>query len=262
MEVYLELVLFNNFAIDLLLIYWSLILLGRRALWWRLVLAAAAGAGIAAADPYMTFPAAWLVKSLVPFFLCLLAARPLSIKKYLTLTAFFVLFTVILGGAVYALFYLGQTRLFMALDVKSSALFGAIAVLSLIITYFSRLLAYKYRSGKRKNSYECEVEISLAGKTVTAKGYFDSGNLLYTKSYSPVVFLDPALISADILEAKSVKREEVRLETVGGKNKLPAYRLEKLKITAGGSKKTYDDVCACVSQNKMGDFQVLLHSDF
>ena len=84
--------LFNNFAIDCLMLYISLLTAKRKIKLWRLALAGIIGAVYALFSPLICFTGDIVIKIAVAFILCLIAAKILSLKKLL------ILFTVFLDN--------------------------------------------------------------------------------------------------------------------------------------------------------------------
>lgn len=216
----------------------------------RLVASAVVGAAVATL--YAVAPK-WgqiLVKIFLAPVLSFLLSKPegngarAKFVDYVKTTACYCLVTYFVGGAVYGVSYA------LGIDVKSSAVFGMVA-LACFICVACALAVAKKRSASGKDVRE--VVVSVDGSQIKLKGLCDSGNLL-VDDYSglPVVILS---------KSACAKIGKVKIEgyitacTVSGQKSLPLIALDCVRV--GASEK---HALAALSDAVFGDYDVVLQN--
>ena len=108
MIIYVECVLFNNFAIDCLMLYLSLLTLKRKITIWRISISSLIGAVYALFSPLINFTGDIVIKILVAFIMCVLTAKILSLKKLILLFAAFLGYSFAFGGIIIGIMNMWQ----------------------------------------------------------------------------------------------------------------------------------------------------------
>ncbi len=103
MIIYIECVLFNNLAIDCLMLYLSLLTLKRKIKLWRIFLSAVIGAVYALFSPLIEFTGDIVIKIAIAFIMCLITVKILSLKKLIILFLVFIGYSFAFGGVIIGL---------------------------------------------------------------------------------------------------------------------------------------------------------------
>ena len=258
MTVFVEYVIIDNVVIDYLLLKATLIIANVRYKRKRLFLAALLGALIALVYPLLeSVPLIMTaVKVLSGILLTLIATKYKSTREYYVVTLLFFLFTFLAGGAITGVFYLFNIP-------QSTELMIGIMILPVyaVVRIVVDVLKYLYRH-KNVACKTYTIELTCREKTVTARGFFDTGNALYDDN-SPVIVCGKSLFY-DILgdNLLSVKLRKISVSTVSGKTENYAFKLDSLKIYILDKPNIYNNVTLLVSAESLGDgYDVILHPD-
>lgn len=225
MTVYVELVLFNNFAVDMLLEICTLVVFGRKIPKLRCALGAALGAAVATL--YAIAPTAWqiAIKALLAPVVTLiffkpkkgkLAARILDVAGGM---ATFCILTFLAGGVAQGLSYL------LGVDVSGYWALGLVAT-ALVACILTVRAVRKKRSGARADVRE--ARLCVQGRRIDCKALCDSGNMLVDEfSGLPVVIISNRM--ADAL--KDCRREGfIDVKTVNGSGCMPLVKLDSVEL--------------------------------
>lgn len=249
MVIYVECVIFNNIAINSLVLYLSLIITKRNITWWRVLIASAIGAGYALAMPLFEFKGDFILKILLAFVICLIAVRPLSIKKYLFFTLVFFIITFTLGGII-----IGAQNIF---NVTHNSLFkvntfniGLAVSACLFLIIATRKLIILINKKRSKENNVRKVIMTTKKGIISEKGYYDSGNTMYYMGIHPVIVVDESLKPLSSAVGK------LKLNTISGNSEKEVYKLEHLMI----DNRHYESVY-CIVNKLEGRYKVLLHND-
>jgi len=248
--VYIELVIFNNFTIDMMLLLATATVRRRKVRVWRLLAACAAGSAVATAYALMPEWAQIVTRFLLSPVLCIVFMSPCGsnrrkkIGDYIATVFIFSVMTFFLGGIVYGLSHI------LGVDVKSYATLGlaAMGVATLIIT--ARLIARK----KTAKSADTRSSVIYAGGTrLKAEALCDSGNMLVDEiSGLPVVILSQKV-------EESLPRGEIKgfinVSTVGGENSLPLIDIDEIEVNG----KRYKAIGA-LSRKSFDNFDIILQN--
>lgn len=216
MTVYVELVIFNNLAINALLIILTLSFRKRKMSALRIIISAVIGATVAVG--YAIAPTIWQIVIRVLLAPILVAifdkySGKTKVKKLVdyiqSLTAFCFL-TFALGGCVYGLSYM------LGVDIKGYATLGLCAAGACAVVLFVRRVVKG--AAKRSRRYE-EVYIELNGKALRVKGLCDSGNTL-TDEFSGL----PVMILSREIENSFNATEEVCIDALNAVNATQAAK--------------------------------------
>lgn len=249
MVIYIECVLLNNFAIDCLIAYISLLTLKRKINVFRVFISSLIGAIYALFSPLIEFKGDIAVKILLAFIMCLIMAKVLNIKKLFTLFFTFLLYTFLFGGAIVGLMNMWQPFR-ETMSNPSNINIGLISTMFIIFLIFSRKILQILQKKHLSEGNVKEVIINKDKKIIREKAYYDSGNTLYYKGIYPVIVIDESLKK----ESKAVG--EINVTTICGEDKKDVYKLDK--VTIGG--RIYDGVY-CVFNKLGGNYKILLHND-
>ncbi|MDE5942952.1 MAG: sigma-E processing peptidase SpoIIGA [Clostridia bacterium] len=255
MQVYVELAVAENFCMDFTLLYCAKLVCKNSASVLRVVTASAAGACFAVVFPLFRLGAilSVVIKLLSGLIICLLAGKYKSFKAYVKMSALFLAFTALLGGALIGVFALtGMDYLQGGGYVLSSVPIGIPLFAALLILMFARKLAAKLKK-VGKTTVKCKI---FSGeKCVEISGFFDSGNKVYY-SGQPVSVI-PLTAALKIVDAVGIK-EAVKIHTVAGSKKLKIFTADKVEIYGGEKTEVVKNVKIGISPTACG---AVLHPD-
>lgn len=225
MDVYIELVLFNNFFMDLLLEVCTLTARRRSISRFRCALGAMFGA--CAATVYAVLPMPWravLAAATAPVE-CLIFFKPkkgrfvAKAADYIATLLVFAAFTFLAGGAAMGLSYL------LGRDINGYIGLGLAAFGLTVCICAARAVAFRASAKKRD---ALSVTLCAAGRQISCKALCDSGNLLT----DPLTGLPVVIISGDIADAMGDLRREgfIDVKTVGGQSDLPLIMLDGVEV--------------------------------
>lgn len=248
--VYIELVVFNNLAVDLCISVSTLAIRRKRVGKIRLILTAITGAAVATTFAIAPKWAQIIVKVLLAPLMCAVLSKcdgegaKEKICDYLKTLACFCLVTYFVGGIVYGLSYAFNV------DIKSYSILGIIATAAFVCIAVGLEIAKKRNaSGKVVK----DVEIDVGGESFKLKGLCDSGNLLTDDlSGLPVVILSK---SACEKIGKRTIEGFVNAHTVSGDKCMPIVRFDAVKV----GKKAQNALGALCEQN-FGEYDVILQN--
>lgn len=247
MKVYVEIVVINNFFIDLLLIVSTLAIRRCKVSKIRILIVSIFGAGVATL--YAVLPN--YAKIVVRIFLAPLMTIPLVKKKkdYLPTLVVFVCLTYLLGGIIEGI------KNLIGVDINGYPLLGLVCfgavLLEISVTAFVRILP-RY---KRKI---CTVDIVVHGVKTHARALCDSGNSLVDEfSGKPVIILsktfDDKLTALD--NGKSHIEGFISVKTVNTESSMPLVKLDEVVVDG----KRYDAYGA-ISSSDFDDCDLILQN--
>ncbi len=225
MKVYIELVLFNNFAVDILLEVCTLSIFGTRGGKARCIFAALVGAVAGTAYAVVSKPWKIAIRALlaplmtVIFFKTKKGRVAGRVLQLVAATAVFCALTFLVGGATKGMSYL------LGVDVNGYAELGLVAgALALAIICARAISRKRARSGARiKQVYLC-----ASGQKISCNALLDSGNLL-VDSFSglPVVIISDSL-AGSLCECPA--EGFINVNSVGGSGTLPLIGIEGVEV--------------------------------
>ena len=257
MTVYVEYVLLDNFIIDYLLLKATYDTTGISVKKGWLFLCAFIGALIALVCPLISIKAlSTAVKVLCGFLLTLIAAPYKSKRSYFINTALFFAYTFLTGGAVFGIFAIFGLE--YSAEISIAVMFLPVYIL---IKGVREIVIYIYRQ-KYVMNYTYDISLTLAGKTVKARGLMDSGNGVYDGN-SPVIVCDKRfaekLIDKNFYKIKSKK---IQLSTVSGASENFAFLVDNLVIYIKDEQYTFNMVTMAVTKRVGDGYDVILHPAF
>ena len=261
MTVYIELVIFNNLCVDLLLEVATLSVFRKKIVWWRVLLAAIIGAGVATSYPLCPIGVQIAVKILLAPIMALVfdRVREKGHKKdadknkvvrevvaYLKRLFVFCVITYLVGGVSYGLNFAFN------IDVASYWQFGVVSLALLTMLITIRIILHGFSKNARKI---CSAKLSVGENQIDVKALCDSGNCLTDDlSGLPVVILSS---EAEKTLAVNVDMCEgfIDVKTVSGVGSMPIFRLDSVEVK-GREFKAY----AALSRENYDDFEVILQN--
>ena len=180
MEVYIEIVIIDNFIIDFILLYLMYIFLGEKPKTKRIVLGTIIATAFAVVSPMIVLSQnTFLCVKIAMSFLIVYLAR-LTLKRYIMATLLFYLLTFTFGGVVLGMFnilnidFADVNSFFILSDFPIGVLVGGIFLATILC-----MKGYKFAKKRHsKSSFYYDVKIYFRGMEKTIKGYYDSGNFL------------------------------------------------------------------------------------
>lgn len=246
----MELVLFNNFAIDFVLIVFVQLFRCRKMLKFRTVLASVIGAVIAvyyAAAPSIV---QIVVKILLSPLICLIFDKykgdnfRLKLVDYLRSLAIFVIATYFVGGIVFGL------SIALGIDVNSYVLEGVIALSVGICLICIRFIVKRRRGLSTKT---VDALIKIGDKCVQTIGLCDSGNTLVDSiSGLPVVILSQEVESK--LDKLTIDGF-LNVKTVSGEKDMPIVSIDEICV---GNKRC--KAMGALSRKSFDNYDVILQN--
>lgn len=285
MSVYVELVIFNNLAIDFLLIVATQIVRRRRIRKLRVSFAVLLGAAVATLYPLAPVGVQIAVKiCLAPIMTAIFDTYSLSkkkctnfrknkndvkcendvdnsvsakgrranlnlkiigVKEYVKSLVVFVIATYVVGGITFGLSYL------CGVDVKSYAAFGLVACAIATTLICARVL----RKKRSSDASTLTTNISVDGRKIALTGLCDSGNTLVDGvSGLPVIILSA---NAEKQLGKTDIEGFLSVVTVSGESNMPITKLQDVEVAgrriscmAALSRKDFEN-CDLILQNSM-----------
>lgn len=256
MQVWVELALIENFCMDFVLLYCAKLVSKNPAHIARIAFGSAFGACFAVAFPLFNLNGVWavVVKIISGLIICLISGKFKSFKAYLKLSALFLAFTFVLGGALIAVFSLtGLDYSSGSGYILSSVPIGIPLFFGLVLIILSRKLSARLKKTSRQ---EVTCRIFLNGEFVELNGFFDSGNKV---SHNGVpVNVIPLTSAVKITDVTCIK-DEVKIHTVAGSKKLKIFTADKIEIHEGDKVSTVKKVLIGISPHTAG--VAVLHPD-
>ena len=256
MQVYVELALLENFCMDFTLLFCAKLVAKNRGHIFRLVIASIFGACFAVVFPLFRLGSVLsiTIKLLSGLIICLVAGKFQSIKAYIKLTAYFLAFTALLGGALIGTFslagisYAADTGYILSSVPIGIPLFGA-----LLLIIFARKIAAKL---KKTDKTEVTCTVYSGENKVSLNGFFDSGNNVYYRG-QPVCVI-PLFEAQKIIDETRIE-SSIKIHTVAESKKLKIFTADKLEIRKGEKVKTFSGVKIALSA--YAD-KAILHPDY
>lgn len=259
MQIYIEYVIADNMAVNVLLIYATALTLRRKFSPVRAFAAATLGTIFAVVMPLWEIKALFVAKIVLALFMSAIMLRHNDAKSFAKCLAFFLLYTFLAGGICVAI--LGANDGFVTLRNPNGYTPAVVAVAAAITLFAAKKIVAYVTLAKREKKYTADVKVVVAGECVACKGYWDSGNRLYYKGTVPVV-VSCAGFSDKIRNIdKAEKVDGIRLSTVAGSKTISGFIADKLFVDEDGKQKEYDNVIIGLGDCEFKGFSLLLNCD-
>ena len=259
MQIYIEYVIADNMAVNLLLIYATTLTLRRKFACFRAFLAAGAGTVFAVIMPLYEIKALFLAKIVLALAMALIMLKHKGAKSYAKCLAIFLLYTFLAGGICVAI--LGANDGFIALKDPDDYTPAVVAVAALICLFSAKKVVGYVTLARREQKYVTSVKVVIAGECIECKGYRDSGNKLYYKGSVPIVVSDADFVKKIHNIDKAEKVEGIKLTTVAGSKTINGFVADELTISEESGEKRFDNVIIGVGEGKFKGFSLLLNCD-
>lgn len=258
MEIYIEYALIENFLYDGVLLWLAYYTARVKTRGWKLCASAIVGAVFAVIYPLLGLPigAGLVCKIAIGCLLCILPFPALrargQMKRYALTCILFFTFSFGFGGALLGVYGVADEK------IPSWLVFIGFAVLTACGVCLVKQLYAKRAIHSR--CYDCRLQVKE--RSVTALGFYDSGNLAIHKGV-PVCFASPALlyelIGDEIVKCRGQVCDEMVISTLAGGKRVGLYR-GKIEVKTG----TGNMVCEVYfapSKNMIGrEYAVLIHA--
>ena len=256
MQVYVELALLENFCMDFTLLFCAKLVAKNRGHILRLVIASIFGACFAVVFPLFKLGQALsvIIKIFSGLIICLIAGKFQSAKAYIKLTALFLAFTALLGGALIGIFSLaGISYEADAGYILSSIPIGIPLFGALVLIIAARAIALRL---KKTDRTEVSCTVYNGENKVSLSGFFDSGNKVYYLG-QPVCVI-PLIQAQKIIDETRIE-SSIKIHTVAESKKLKVFTADKLEIRKGEKVMTFKGVKIALSP--FAD-KAILHPDY
>lgn len=256
MRVYVDLVLFLNIAMDLLLLLSVSMILKRNVKFYRIILGSLIG-GLSIIFLFISINnfTLFLLKMIISILMILVTFSYKNIKYFLNNLLYLYLSSIILGGGIYLLD--------IQFNYKNNGLIffnSGLGINMIVLLLISPFIIYSYvKSMKKiKKDYSNFYKVDLFYKNRIYKfdAFLDTGNRLYDPYKNrPIVLINSNKINISYEEAIIVP-----YMTASGNSVLKCVVVEKLVID---NKKTIENVLIGISSNgfHIEGINMLLHND-
>lgn len=263
MEVYIDVVVFQNFIVDMFLLKITSKIMKLKITTKRLLVSSLIGGiyTITSVIPGLKIFSKVPFQIIMALLMIIVLLGKNSIKTKLKAASVFILLSVLLSGLC-VLFILWNCN-FSITSSKYLLFDNSIKniVISLILMYFlcDRIVCY-FKDRTFLNNYIFNVSFEINKRVVSFKGFLDTGNELR----EPITNLPCILVEKDILKDLPIKKEDVYYvpySAIGIKGKLEGIKIKGIKIESNDKKLKACDaiICLCdetLSENR--EFNALL----
>ena len=278
MEVYIEYVVFDNFVMNYLILFFTKFAIRSKIKKLNMFLSTIFGVGCAVVLPLVTLN----IAVMIPAKICVGVLMVLMLKKYENFRQFsvhlllFLTFTFVFGGFCYAvinLFNLPTTAsgvLLLGFEVPM----GLIMLLMAVYVYFlSKIILYS-RHRNENDEFYYDVTIKLNGQNYYLRGFLDSGNKLTDETDTPIIVISfrtfCKLFTKVPLENYFLNKPDqlglndahyIEVDNVVGGGKMLVFRGDEIKIQHDKYVKNNNNFLIGISnKNFSSEFECLLHN--
>ena len=215
MQIYIEEVFFNNFLLNIAVLTLSLVFLGQKVLWGKVLLATTFGATISLVMPllgvYGVFK--YIIIATQVAVMCLIVSDKYGLLKHLFELIVFGGFNLLLYGLLRTVVYIAGG------DISKITIYNlciptySFVLVVFVYTFVLYKVIKKFYKHKKLSSYYYNLTLKFANRTHTFRAYLDTGNKLVDNiTNKPVIIVDYKTIYkianinlADILLHKNIK---------------------------------------------------------
>lgn len=241
MEVFVEGVLVDNFCLDFLLSYCTLLLTKNKPRYGFLALSSLVGSGFALLSPLIT-----KFELLFKFGVLLTGSAIFYGKKdlrgYCIVTFCYAILSFLLSGLI--TFLLGGKLFYSFIGVKKGGVIAVFSAGTFLFIYSVRQIGGLIREKKRENKKATAVLV-LGEKKMELSALYDSGNLLTDEAGAPVILIDEKRLCA---LGSFQKTGKLTVHTVSGSKELNLVKIPEIKIYSGGEENTFINVTAALTE--------------
>lgn len=223
MVVYIDIVFLENFLINYVIIFGTLLIRKNKINNLRCIFSAIIGSIYACITCVneILFLQTFLFKTLMSFVMVFIAYNPQNIKELCKTTLLFYLITFVFGGTILALLYIISPK---NITIINGILYCSYSLKSMIIgcliAFVLIQICFKYnKKFIQKKDLTCELEIGFKEKKTKILAFIDSGNtLLEPITNYPVIIVNNLKIKKFIDSIKKDITTQIRLipyKTIG-----------------------------------------------
>lgn len=255
MIVYVEYVLIDNFVIDYLLLKATYFTCGIRPKKYRLIISATFGGVIALAFPLLNAHTLILttLKIVSGIFLVLISGKLGNVKRYIIVSAVFIGYTFLTGGAILGIYSVFNIE-------ASSELSVALIIVPayLVINGAVGVVRYIYRR-KNVEKFTYKVMVTVGKTSCECNGFLDTGNGVYDNG-NPVIFCEKQFAN-NFINGSLPKMKRITVNTVNGSMQKVAFEVSGLEIfNVDGGNNVLKNITICVSEAGFETgYQIILH---
>ena len=180
--VWVDVLVLENFFMNLFLLYLLDRLTGSRQIWWKLGLASLAGAlyVVVVFFPDLHILYSFLMKLLVSMVMIAIAFTPYSFRQFLKLLLLFYLETFIIGGCIIAVFYIINGDINAAYgSLMINSISSSYLIIGSIISIIFVKLGFDYFENYYKtNNNKIKLDIYMNKRKCSITALVDTGNAL------------------------------------------------------------------------------------
>lgn len=259
--VYIELFIADNFLMDYLVLFLTARIISRKAVWWRLLLAAAAGTAyaVAAAGTGDDFLNGIVCKIGVSAGLCLIGFGYRGLRAFITQFLGMYVATLFLAGSALLAVYLGggSADLEDGLTVDSDA-FRWVLLGILLAAVLTGWIRNTLRSVNVREGLVRSIRIIQGEKCVELRAFLDTGNNMTGLFGEPVILAERGIVSS-LAEGAAMRRLPYR--TAAGEAEVEAFLADEV-VFLSGRRKSVTGVLIAVYGGRLcadGSFGALLN---
>lgn len=262
MEIYLDVVLLENFIVDMFLLSVTFSILRCKVENKKVILASLLGAlyTIVMIFPALSILSVFPVALLVAFFMMLIILGTHRYIFALKATGTFLLSSITLSGICFVFSSMENNYSFTkGFTISNYSLkYFVIAIMILYILY-TRAISY-FRERAIIGNYTYDIEITINNVKYIIKGFLDTGNELREPVTNlPCILVEKSLFSN--YEVEDDKKYYINYSSIGYKGKITGFKVNKVRIRSEGKKfrEVNALICPCdeiLSRDK--DFNALL----
>lgn len=201
MIIYIDMVLFLNFIVDMLMLILTAFILKRKWKWYRIFIGALLGSCMVlfALSPISDIMSQPIVKIIFSIGIVLCAFKFTNFKLFIRTLCIFYFSTFVVGGGIVGLHYFFQSNITQSNGMVSTfstgfgdpISWGFVCMMLPIMIYFSKKQIEEIEIRKIHYNELVKVEIKLEDKIIMINGLIDSGNSLCEPiTQIPVMILD------------------------------------------------------------------------
>lgn len=247
--VYLDVLFFVNFTVDILIFLSVGVILQRREKWWRYVVSAAIGAAYSCAVFFAAVKPPWANIGAVLLYctICAVFFKYINKKMLFKGMVITLLCAAFYGGLIFLLYLF--TGIGSVMTFNNGALYIDIPVFAMLIFCFSAYgviwLVTRILAGRSPKDYFAEILIELNGQQLSLRGFIDTGN----KLSDPISGLPVIITSADKL-IFILPQPVIDFFTSGNSDGLNNHWKKRIRVlpcsTVNGQSTVYAVKCDCL----------------
>ena len=256
MEVYIEIVVIDNFVIDYIILNLCMMQTKACSRWWRKSISSLIGTILAVISVYPIHGALLFALKVITSFAMVFVA--FGKKNFFKNLAVFYVMTFLLGGLSLGILYLKE-GLEASMGKNIFKIPTGIIVFSLFFGYLSiKKIIYILKKVKHIEQFTYQVEIFSEGEIRSFKGFLDTGNFLTWSGDMKGIMVGSYIEFLPLLKGKKTLGE-IEVSTVSGGNNMSIYQFEKVKIKGDKETLVFPEMKIALSKSKISsDFSILL----